>query len=57
MITDNQIRNALFDQSVLKAPSPDRLGFKAIRILWEWDSPRIIALAKTCFRLGIHPQA
>jgi hypothetical protein len=45
------------DQSVLKAPAPDRLGFKAIRLLWKWDSQRIIALVKTCFRLGIHPIA
>jgi len=29
-ITDEDIREALFDQSVQKAPGPDRLGFKAI---------------------------
>jgi len=29
-ITDEDIRTALFDQSVKKAPGPDRLGFKAI---------------------------
>jgi hypothetical protein len=54
-ITDEDIQVALFDQSVKKAPGPDRLGFKAIRLLWEWDAPRIIAIVKMSFRLGIHP--
>jgi len=54
-ITDEDIQLALFDQSVKKAPGPDRLGFKAIRLLWEWDAPRIIAIVKMTFRLGIHP--
>jgi len=53
-ITDEDIRLALFDQSVKKAPGPDRLGFEAMRLLWEWDAPRIPAVVKTCFRLGIH---
>jgi len=54
-ITDEDIREALFNQSVQKAPGPDRLGFMAIRLLWEWDSQRKINIVKTCFRLGIHP--
>jgi hypothetical protein len=33
-ITDEDIRLALFDQSVKKAPGPDRLGFKVMRLLW-----------------------
>jgi len=52
MITDESIRVALLDQSVRKAPGLDRLGFKAIRLLWEWDAPRIITIVKTSFRLG-----
>jgi len=52
-ITNEDIRLALFDESVKKAPGPDILGFKAIRLLWEWDAPRIIAIIKTTFRLGI----
>jgi len=47
---------ALFNQSVKKAPGPDRLGFKAIILLWEWDTPRIITVVKTSFRLGIQPR-
>jgi hypothetical protein len=56
MITDEDMRLALFDQSVKKPPGPERLGFKAMRLLWEWDAPRIIAIIKTTFRLGIHPR-
>jgi len=55
-ITDEEVRMALFDQSVMKAPGMDRLGFKAIRLLWEWDAPRIIAIVKMTFRFGIHPR-
>jgi len=33
IITDEDIRRAVYDQSVKKAPGPDRLGFKAIRLL------------------------
>jgi len=55
MITDEDIQEALFNQSVQKAPSQDRLGFKAIRLLWDWDSQRIINIIKVSFRLGIHP--
>jgi len=53
-ITDEDIRMALFDQSVKKVAGPDRLGFKAIRWVWEWDSQRITNVVKTWFRLGIH---
>jgi len=54
-ITDEDIREALFNQLVQKAPGPDRLGFKAIRLLWDWDSQRIIEVVKLSFRLAIHP--
>jgi len=53
-ITDEDIREALFNQSVQKAPGPDRLGFKAIRLLW--DSQTIINVVKRSFRLGLHPR-
>jgi len=45
-ITDKDIQEALFNQSAQKAPGPDRLGFKAIRLLWDWDSQRIINIVK-----------
>jgi hypothetical protein len=57
MITDEDIRKAVYEQSVQKAPGPDKLVFKVIRLLWEWDSVRITAMVRTSFRLGIHPRA
>jgi hypothetical protein len=56
-IDEATVKRALFHQAVQKAPGIDRLNFRALRLLWEWDSPRIVALARQCFRLGIHPQA
>jgi len=44
------------NQSVQKAAGSDRLGFEAIRLLWDWDSQRIINVVKASFRLGIHPR-
>ena len=43
-ITEKDIEKALFEQSVKKAPGPDRLNFKALHLLWEWDKAKIIAL-------------
>src|SRR5699024_4885584 len=55
MVDEELVRPALFHQAVQKAPGIDRLKFRALRLLWEWDSPRIVALARQCFRLGLHP--
>ena len=42
-ITEELVHAALFCQSPMKAPGPDKLDFKAIRILWSWDQKRTIA--------------
>ena len=56
-IDEDTVKKALFHQAVQKAPGIDRLNFRALRLLWEWDNVRIVALARQCFRLGIHPRA
>ena len=43
-IRDIDIEEALFNQSTKKAPGPDRLNFKALRLLWQWDKDRVKAL-------------
>jgi hypothetical protein len=48
-VTKETIKEAILGQSVKKAPGPDRLTFRAIRLIWEWDPDRIIALV--CFFL------
>src|SRR5271156_5828740 len=55
LITDQAIQNALFSQSLTKAPGSDRLNFKAIRLLWDWSQERVTALIRHCFRLGYQP--
>lgn len=44
-INEEIVKHALFGQAVQKAPGIDRLNFRALQLLWEWDSPRIVALA------------
>jgi hypothetical protein len=56
-VDETTVRRALFHQAVQKAPGIDRLNFRAVRLVWDWDSPRIVALARQCFWLGLHPQA
>ena len=56
-ITDEDIRKAVYDQPTNMAPGPDWLGFKDVRLLWEWDHRRIITIVKMSFRLGIHRKA
>jgi hypothetical protein len=43
-ITEKDIEKTLFEQSIKKALGPDKLNFKALRLLWSWDKARIQAL-------------
>jgi len=38
-ITTGIVQRALFSQSVQKAPGLDKLNFRALCLLWSWDSP------------------
>jgi hypothetical protein len=40
-ITKEDIEKALFKQSIKKALGPNKLNFKALRLLWSWDKARI----------------
>src|SRR5271154_29236 len=55
LVTDQLIQQALFSQSTKKAPGIDRLNFKAVRLLWEWDQSRLLALIRQCFYIGYQP--
>jgi hypothetical protein len=55
-IRREEVNAAIFEQSVKKAAGPDRINFKAIRLLWGWDEERVVALVKTAIRLGHHPK-
>ena len=54
-ISAKQVREALFTQSVNKAPGVDGIGFKALRLLWRWAEDRMTALVQGCIRTGFHP--
>jgi hypothetical protein len=57
LVSEAAVKEALFSQGIEKAPGTDLLNFRAIRLLWRFDQARIIALARQCLRLGIHPGA
>jgi len=48
------VERAIFSQSAKEAPGPDRLSFGAIRLLWKWDTERIVSLTKAAIRTGRH---
>lgn len=50
-----QVREALFTQSVNKAPGVDGIGFRALRLLWNWAEERVVALVQGCIGTGFHP--
>jgi pyoverdine/dityrosine biosynthesis protein Dit1 len=49
------VSKAIHQQSEKKAPGPDMLNFRVVRLLWKWDKKRIIDIMKHCVRLSIHP--
>jgi hypothetical protein len=54
-VSARQVHEALFTQSVKKAPGVDGIGFRALRLLWRWAEDRIITLVQGCIRTGYHP--
>lgn len=52
-----EVREALFAQSVKKAPGLDGVSFKALRLLWGSAEKRMVALVRGCIRTGYHPCA
>ena len=51
-----EVKDALFAQSVKKALGIDKLGFRALRLLWLWDEDRMVALVRGCITSGCHPR-
>lgn len=56
-VSAQQVREALFTQSVNKATGIDGIGFRALRLLWRWAEDRVVALVQGCIRKGFHPCA
>lgn len=56
LVTKDTVQQALFWQSVRKAPGPNLHNFSIIRMLWDWDADRMISLAMQALRLQYHPK-
>jgi hypothetical protein len=54
-INEEEVKKAVWNQSQKKALGPDKIGFKAIRILWEFIGKRLTSLTEEAIRRGYHP--
>ena len=56
MVTKDVIHKALMTQSTSKAPGPDKINFRILRMIWEWNSNRLIVIVQQSIRLGYQPK-
>lgn len=56
MVTKDVIHKALMTQSISKAPGLDKINFRILRMIWEWDSNRLIAMVQQSIRLVYQPK-
>ena len=52
IVTKNIIYKALMTQSLSKTPGPKKINFCILRMLWDWESEKIIAMVQQAIRLG-----
>ena len=55
-VTKEQVHYSLMAQSAIKAPGPDKINFKILRMMWEWESDCITSMVQQAVRLGHHPE-
>ena len=55
-VTEEIVAQALMTQAATKAPGPDRINFRILRMVWDWDKVRITDMVYHAIRLGYHPQ-
>ena len=56
-ITHELVQKSLFCQSPTKTLRPDKLNFKAIKLVWSWDLDRITAIVKNTIKLYHHSKS
>jgi hypothetical protein len=54
-VSAHDVHEALFNQSLKRAPSVNGIGFSALRLLWRWADDRMVSLVQGCIRTGYHP--
>lgn len=55
-VTEEKIFHALMSQSATKAPGPDKINFRILRMIWDWDKVRMTSMVQQAIRLGYHPR-
>jgi len=53
-VTEQAVERALSSQLIMRAPGPDELSFRSIRLLWKWDRARIVRLKMVAICRGRH---
>ena len=53
-VTEVKIAHALMSQSATKAPGPDKINFRILRMIWDWDKIRITSMVQQVICLGYH---
>jgi len=51
---EQAVERELFSQSVKNAPGPHKLSSGAIRLLWNWDTERIVRLTRAAIPMVRH---
>ena len=55
-ITKEKVYLALITQAIAKAPESNKINFRILRMIWDWDKERIISIVQQAIRLGYHPK-
>jgi len=51
-VTGQAVERAMISQSVKNPPGPEKLTFDSMRLLWKWDTERIVRLTRVAIRTG-----
>lgn len=55
-VTEEKIFQALMSQSATKAPGTDKINFRILRMIWEWDKVQMTSMVHQAVNLGYHPK-
>lgn len=55
-VTRKVISKALMTQAATKASGPNKINFRILQMIWEWDKIQITYMVHHVIRLGYHPK-
>lgn len=56
MIIEIDVVHVLISQLAIKTPRPDKINFKILQMIWDWDKIQITNLVQNIIRLSYHPK-